>query len=117
LLGFVQGSLRRTHLTHVTCTILSALDCYSRGREGGRTLSVYNPKDATLVSDQVTLAIEHDVDAAVSPAEVAFHLWKIASAPRRRNILFKFAELLEKSIEPLAEFSRISLGATFALFD
>jgi aldehyde dehydrogenase (NAD+) len=84
--------------------------------KAGKKLSVHNPKNGTLVSDQVTLAGEQDVDAAVAAAEAAFPAWKKVTATERRNILYKFAELLEKHIEPLAEVTRITLGAPFASF-
>ena len=82
----------------------------------GKKLSVYNPKDGTLVSDQVILAGEQDVEAAVTAAEAAFPAWKRVTAMQRRNILYKFADLLEKHIEKLAELTRITLGAPFASF-
>ena len=82
----------------------------------GKKLSVYNPKDGTLVSDQVILAGEQDVDAAVTAAEAAFPAWKRVTAMQRRNILYKFADLLEKHIEKLAELTRLTLGAPFASF-
>ena len=82
----------------------------------GKKLSVYNPKDGTLVSDQVILAGEQDVDAAVTAAEAAFPAWKRVDAMQRRNILYKFADLLEKHIEKLAELTRLTLGAPFASF-
>jgi aldehyde dehydrogenase (NAD+) len=81
-----------------------------------KKLSVYNPKDGTLVSDQVILAGEQDVDVAVTAAEAAFPAWKRVTAMQRRNILYKFADLLEKHIENLAELTRITLGAPFASF-
>lgn len=83
---------------------------------GGKTLSVYNPKDGTLVSDQVPLADERDVDAAVAAAEAAFPAWKKVTAAERRDILHRFADLLDQHMKPLAELTRITLGAPFGSF-
>lgn len=84
--------------------------------KAGNKLSIFNPKNGELVSDQVTVAGEQDVEAAVAAAEAAFPAWKKVTATERRNILYKFAELLEKYIEPLAELTRITLGAPFGSF-
>lgn len=84
--------------------------------KNSETLSVYNPKDGSLVSDKVPVAGEEDVEAAVAAAEAAFPAWKAISAIERREILMKFAELIEKHTPALAELSRITLGAPFEAF-
>lgn len=81
-----------------------------------KKLSVYNPKDNKLVSDQVPLSNEHDVDIAVQAAEAAFPAWKRVSAIERRDILLKFAALIEKHGEALSELTRLTLGAPYKAF-
>lgn len=40
--------------------------------KSGKKISVYNPKDGSLIADDVPLAGERDVDDAVAAAEEAF---------------------------------------------
>lgn len=81
-----------------------------------KKFSVYNPKDNKLVSDSVPLSGEHDVDIAVQAAEAAFPAWKRVSAIQRRDILLKFAALIEKHGEALSELTRVTLGAPYKAF-
>jgi aldehyde dehydrogenase (NAD+) len=74
-------------------------------------LELYNPTDGSLVANDVDLAGEEDIDAAVAAAEKAFPAWKRVSAQARREIMNKFAALIEKHSVVLAELSRITLGA------
>lgn len=80
------------------------------------TFSVFNPKDNSLVSDQVPLAGPEDVDAAVAAAETAFPAWKAVTASERRDIMLGFASLLEQHAETLAALTRITLGAPYQAF-
>jgi aldehyde dehydrogenase (NAD+) len=84
--------------------------------KGSKKLSLYNPKDGSLVADDVALADEHDVDAAVSAAEKAFPAWKAISAAERRAILTKFADLVLANAEALSDMTRITLGAPYEAF-
>ncbi|KAI1612740.1 aldehyde dehydrogenase domain-containing protein [Exophiala viscosa] len=84
--------------------------------KGNKTTPVYNPKDESLVADDVPVSNEADVEAAISAAENAFPKWKKFSAAARRDILLKFAALLEEHTEPLAELTRITLGAPYGAF-
>ena len=79
--------------------------------KSSKKLTLYNPKDGSLLADDVPLAGEQDVDAAVDAAEKAFPAWKKMSANARRGIMNKFADLVEKNAEGIAQLSRISLGA------
>ncbi|KAI1127444.1 aldehyde dehydrogenase [Nemania abortiva] len=79
-------------------------------------LAVYNPKDGSLVADDVALAGEQDVDAAVAAAEAAFPAWKKTTATHRRNLLLKLADLIEEHSVKFAELTRLSLGAPFTSF-
>lgn len=55
--------------------------------KSAQKLSVYNPKDNSLVADDVPLAGQADVDAAVEAAEKAFPEWKALNANARRDIM------------------------------
>lgn len=81
-----------------------------------KKLSLYNPKNGELIANDVALAGEEDVDAAVAAAEKAFATWKKVAPTERRNIMYKFADLVEKHAEEIAELTRISLGAPFKAF-
>jgi aldehyde dehydrogenase (NAD+) len=87
--------------------------------KSSKKLTLYNPKDGSLVADDVPLAGEADVDAAVEAAEKAFVGWKKMGAGERRKILLKFADLVEQNANEIAQLSRISLGApaSFGAFE
>lgn len=84
-----------------------------------KKLTLHNPKNGELIADDVPLAGEEDVDAAVDAAEKAFPAWKKMSAAQRRGILNKFADLIEKNANEIAQLTRISLGspAAFGAFE
>ncbi|TVY91583.1 Aldehyde dehydrogenase [Lachnellula willkommii] len=81
-----------------------------------KKLEVFNPKDASLVANDVDLAGEADVDAAVSAGEKAFPAWKKLAPTARRDIMLKFASLVEEHGLALAELSRITLGTPYEPF-
>jgi aldehyde dehydrogenase (NAD+) len=84
--------------------------------KNSKKLTLHNPKDGSLVSDQVPLGGEHDVDTAVAAAEKAFPAWRKVSGKDRRDIMLKFAELIEQHKEVLSELTRITLGAPYEAF-
>ena len=79
-------------------------------------LTLYNPKDGFLISDNTPLAGEQDVDAAVDAAEMALPSWKAVPPNDRRTIMNKFADLVDEHLPVLSELSRITLGAPFESF-
>ncbi|KAF4633721.1 hypothetical protein G7Y89_g4395 [Cudoniella acicularis] len=81
-----------------------------------KKLELFNPRDGSLVANDVDLAGEQDVDAAVAAAEKAFPAWKKFTPIARRDIMVKFASLVEKHGPALAELSRITLGAPYGAF-
>ncbi|KAF1940368.1 aldehyde dehydrogenase [Clathrospora elynae] len=87
--------------------------------KSSKKLTLHNPKNGSLLADDVPLAGEQDVDAAVEAAENAFPAWKKTSADQRRGILNKFADLIEQNADGIAQLSRISLGApaAFGVFE
>ncbi|KAH8678070.1 aldehyde dehydrogenase domain-containing protein [Xylariales sp. PMI_506] len=76
-----------------------------------RKLSLQNPKDGSLVADDVPVAEEQDVDAAVEYAEKAFPAWKKVLPTERRRILLKFADLLEEHFTVLGDIGRTTIGS------
>lgn len=79
--------------------------------KGTEKLSVYNPKDGALVADDVPVADEQDVDAAVEAAEKAFPQWKKTTPTVRRDMMLKLATLIEQRAEVFQDLTRITLGA------
>lgn len=80
---------------------------------------MYNPANGELVSDQIPVAGQQDVDAAVDAANKAFSAgspWRKMLNTERRDILLKFADLLEQNQEHLAYLTRLTLGAPFQSF-
>jgi len=80
-------------------------------------LSLYNPKDGTLIADDVALANARDVDLAVIAAEKAFPAWRAITPTARRDIMLKFASLMEEHLTTLAELTRLTLGAPISTFN
>lgn len=84
--------------------------------KSSKKLSLENPTNGSLIADDIPLAGEEDVDAAVAAAEKAFPAWKKMAPTERRNIMTKFAELVEANAQAIAELTRVSLGAPFKAF-
>lgn len=84
--------------------------------KSGKFLTVYNPKNASLVSDKVPLAGEEDVEAAVLAAEKALPAWKKLSNSKRYEILIRFADLIKSHAELLTRLNRITHGAPWGGF-
>ena len=84
--------------------------------KNSKKLTLYNPKDNSVVTDACPLGNEHDVDAAVDAAEKAFPAWRKLTNAARRNIMNKFADLIDEHSVELAELTRITLGAPYEAF-
>ncbi|PYI09502.1 Aldedh-domain-containing protein [Aspergillus sclerotiicarbonarius CBS 121057] len=82
-------------------------------------ISVYNPADGSLVSDQIPISGEADVEQAIQAAQEAFapgSKWRRMDDFTRQKILLKFADLIERDQECLASLTRVTLGAPYKLF-
>jgi acyl-CoA reductase-like NAD-dependent aldehyde dehydrogenase len=80
---------------------------------------VYNPATGDLVSDEIPVAGEEDVNDAVAAANAAFSPaspWRQMTVVDRQRILLKFADILEFNREHLAHLTRLTLGAPFHPF-
>ncbi|KAL0934684.1 putative aldehyde dehydrogenase [Colletotrichum truncatum] len=84
--------------------------------KNSKKLELFNPKDESLVANDVALGGEEDVEAAVAAAEAAFPDWKKTHPNKRRDMLFKLAELLEQHGRAIGELSRLTLGAPYEAF-
>ena len=71
-------------------------------RNSGRTAPVYDPA-LGVVTKQVALANEAEINSAVAAAKTAFASWKDVPQAKRQQILFKFRELLNERKPELAE--------------
>ncbi len=71
-------------------------------RNSGRTAPVYDPA-LGVVTKQVALANEAQINSAVAAAKAAFASWKDVPQAKRQQILFKFRELLNERKPELAE--------------
>lgn len=79
-------------------------------------LSLIDPTTGSVVSSQVPIANQEDVEAAVVAAEAAFPLWRKVLPRERQKILIKFAELMRKHSQRLADLSRLTLGSPYRSF-
>nr|AMJ52086.1 lijG [Ascomycota sp. F53] len=76
-------------------------------------LTVTNPGDEKVIADNVHVADQDDVDAAVDAATAAFKTgpWSKHTATQRADILNKIAELIgTKYLEELSEIESVSMG-------
>lgn len=89
-----------------TSTRLSVVPHWIDGAESpstsGRTAPVYDPA-LGVVTKEVALANELEINAAIASAKAAFPAWRDLSLAKRQTILFKFRELLDARKEELAE--------------
>ncbi|KAI1821128.1 aldehyde dehydrogenase [Xylaria intraflava] len=84
--------------------------------KNSKTLEVSNPKDGSLVANDVAIAGEQDVDDAVAAAEAAFATWKRSRATQRRELMLTLAGLIDQHRLELAELTRLTLGAPITFF-
>jgi hypothetical protein len=89
--------------------LLTALVQYVYSRSG-ETLTVYNPKDDSLIVEGIEAAGEQDVDLAVEAATKAYKIWRKTSGAERAKCIMKMADLIEKETERLAKFETMCMG-------
>ncbi len=70
--------------------------------QGGRSLENRNPARRDDFIGRFPASDQRDVDAAVEAAARAFPSWRLTSAPKRAEILFRAAQLLVERKEELA---------------
>lgn len=75
-------------------------------------LTIRNPYDDSLVTSEVQIAGQTEIDAAVAAAQHAysFGLWSKFTGAERAACMLKFADLVEQNKEELAYLETISMG-------
>jgi aldehyde dehydrogenase (NAD+) len=81
--------------------------------KNGATFDSYNPATGALVGTAAESAAA-DVDAAVAAAKAAYPEWRLMPAPRRGEILFDVARLLEQRKEELSRLLTSEMGKVIA---
>ncbi len=77
----------------------------------GGTHSVINPSNGAFVTD-VSLADEHETDAAIQAAHEAFQSWREVSPGERARLLRAFAAVVDSHVEELAQLEVVGSGHT-----
>jgi len=77
--------------------------------ESGETFDTINPATEEVLA-KVQRAYSQDVDKAVNAATVAFTKWRDVSGPARRDLLLKYASLLEENQQYVAEIESADNG-------
>jgi alpha-ketoglutaric semialdehyde dehydrogenase len=75
----------------------------------GETFESYNPATEELIAP-VAKSGAQDVDAAVKAAQAAYKKWRLTPAPRRGEILFRVAQVLQERKEELARLMTQEMG-------
>lgn len=81
--------------------------------KSGATFDSYNPTTEQLLVKAVKSTAE-DVDAAVQAAKAAYKEWRLMPAPRRGEVLFAVARILEERKEELARVMTQEMGKILA---
>ncbi|KIV78620.1 hypothetical protein PV11_06254 [Exophiala sideris] len=74
-----------------------------------KTFKIYNPLNEGEICE-VHEALKDDVDLAVDAAASAFPHWSTIAAHERASYLFKFAQLVQRDVQELAELDSICMG-------
>lgn len=68
----------------------------------GRTSPVYDPA-LGIVTKNVVLASQGEIDVAIASAKAAFPKWRDVSITKRQQIMFRFRELVNQRKDELAQ--------------
>ena len=91
-------------------TLLCSSSLQYVAAKSSERLKIYNPTDDSLVTDDVHVAGQEDVDAAVAAARAAFPAWAATPAGERAAILYKFADLIEANTEAIGALNTMCSG-------
>ncbi|OBS22521.1 hypothetical protein FPOA_08858 [Fusarium poae] len=76
-----------------------------------KRISVHNPIDGSLVSNDIHVAGPQDVDDAVDAAQAAFNgPWKTFTAAQKTKCMLKLADLIDAKAKDLAVLETIAMG-------
>lgn len=80
--------------------------------KSGETLTIRNPYDDSIVTSNVHVAGQEDIDAAVAAAKAAFKSgpWSKFTGAQRSACMLKFADLAELNMERLALLESAAMG-------
>ena len=73
------------------------------------TFDSLNPATGEVI-DSFPRSSAHDVDRAVATARAAWEEWRLVPAPERGNVLFRFAQLLEREKPGLSDLMTREMG-------
>src|SRR5579875_3568995 len=73
------------------------------------TFDSFNPATGELI-ESFPRSLADDVDRAVATARAAWDDWRLVPAPERGNILFRFAQLLERNKPELSDLMTREMG-------
>ncbi|MCL4879348.1 MAG: aldehyde dehydrogenase family protein [Anaerolineae bacterium] len=79
----------------------------------GETFPTYSPATEEIIAE-VTRSGKKEVDAAVQAAKAAYKDWRLTPAPRRGEILYRLARLLEERKEELSRLATMEMGKILA---
>jgi acyl-CoA reductase-like NAD-dependent aldehyde dehydrogenase len=79
----------------------------------GKTFGTYDPATEELIAPAAKSNAE-DVDAAVRAAKEAYKSWRLTPAPRRGEILYRVAQVLQERKEELAQLMTREMGKTIS---
>ncbi len=96
----------------MTQTIMNWISGTQAEATSGQQLPVYNPATG-VVTGQVQLSAQRDVDAAVASAKAAFPAWSNLSPLRRSRVLNRFLALLNEHRDELARLITAEHGKVF----
>jgi acyl-CoA reductase-like NAD-dependent aldehyde dehydrogenase len=82
--------------------------------KSGEILENRNPANTDEIIGEFPLSGPEDVDAAVFAARNAYKSWRLTPAPKRAEILFRFAELLVKRKEDFSHDMTREMGKVLA---
>ncbi len=77
--------------------------------EAGTTFDSYNPATGELIA-RVAQAGSAEVEAAVTAAKAAYKEWRLVPAPRRGEVLYAVAQILQERKEQLARLMTQEMG-------
>ncbi|KAH7127995.1 aldehyde dehydrogenase domain-containing protein [Dactylonectria estremocensis] len=81
-----------------------------------QSLTLFNPKDGTLVAQDIPIADETDVDLAVTHAEEAFHgPWADFSATERGKCFHRMVNLLDERLPEILYLDSLTTGNPISL--
>ncbi len=80
----------------------------------GQTFESHNPADTRDVIGRFQQGTAADVAMATRAAETAFPLWRRTPAPKRGEILYRFAELMAQNKERLSQAMSREMGKVIA---